>query len=135
MSEFDALRLRAKEIGVVLVESNEFDRVFYFAEKWGHIKRLGSLADVEQWLTHIWGSPSAVVGCVEWLFVGGPQDGLTHWVGQGDRAAFGGVVYKGLNVHEFGRLYRVGFLDPNDLVPSRVRELIRKTGVKHISAL
>lgn len=70
---------------------------------------------------------------IQWLFIGGPRDGQTIWIKQGGRVAVDGVIYQGRNHLDNWRLYRVGFLDPNDLLPSRVRELIHKMGVHHIA--
>lgn len=70
---------------------------------------------------------------IQWLLIGGPRDGQTVWIVQGDHVTVDGVVYQGQNYLDNGRLYRVGFLNPNDLLPSRVRYLIHKTGVQQLA--
>ena len=70
---------------------------------------------------------------IQWLLVGGPLDGKTVWVKRGGRVQVGGATYSGQNYPHDGRLYRVGFVDPNDLEPSRVIGLIRSTGVQHLT--
>lgn len=70
---------------------------------------------------------------IQWLFVGGPHDGKTLWIKQGGRVAYDGAVYQGQNYLYNGRLYRVGFIDPNDLTPSKVAKLIAETGLAHIA--
>ena len=74
---------------------------------------------------------------IQWLFVGGPADGKTMWIKHGASVRIltddGGVCYRGENWLENGRLYRVGALDRNDLLPSKVRALIESTGLQHIA--
>ncbi len=75
---------------------------------------------------------------VQWLLVGGPADGKTVWVKAGISVRWPGgdgktYEYRGQNYLEGGRLYRVGCIDPNDLLPSKVRDLIHSTGVQHIA--
>ena len=70
---------------------------------------------------------------IQWLLIGGPHDGETLWIKQGSRVAYDGTVYQGQNYLHGGRLYRVGFVDPNDLEPSKVARLIRETELAHIA--
>lgn len=75
---------------------------------------------------------------VQWLLVGGPADGETFFVKDGVTVRWPGsdgkiYEYREQNYLEGGRLYRIGYIDPNDLLPSRVRDLIHSTGVQHIA--
>ena len=72
---------------------------------------------------------------IQWLFLGGPADGKTHWVKDGKyvRWAAEGAKEFEYRGHDFvynGRVYRVGALDPNDLLPSKVADLIQSTGLQ-----
>lgn len=75
---------------------------------------------------------------VQWLFVGGPADGRTLWVkaGKSVRMAVDDdgkeCEYRGHDFLYNGRVYRVGALDPNDLLPSRITDLIRTTGLEPV---
>ena len=81
--------------------------------------------------------PARVVGAMEmniqWLLVGGPHHGVTVWIKQGSRVSYDGTIYHGQNYLHNGRLYRVGFIDPKDLEPSKVARLIGETGLAHIA--
>lgn len=70
---------------------------------------------------------------IQWLLIGGPRHGITLWIKQGSRVATGGAIYKGRNYLHNGRLFRIGFVDPNDLEPSTVGALIDSTGLHHIA--
>lgn len=75
---------------------------------------------------------------VQWLLIGGPADGKTVWVKAGTSVRWRGsdgkdYKYRGQNYLEGGRMYRVGVTDQNDLLPSRVRDLIRSTNLQHIA--
>lgn len=76
---------------------------------------------------------------VHWLFVGGPADGRTLWVeaGKSIRIAVGDddrkyFDYRGHDYVYNGRIYRIGAIDPADLVPSKVTDLIQSTGLEPV---
>lgn len=70
---------------------------------------------------------------IQWLMVGGSAHGQTFWIKYGGRVRVGDETYQGQNYLHCGRLYRVGFINPDDLAADVVGQLIRKTGVKHIA--
>ncbi len=70
---------------------------------------------------------------IQWLLIGGEHNGKTMWIKQGGRVSCGGVIYNGQNYLSNGRLYRIGFVDPNDLLPSKVDAMIRAADLTHIA--
>lgn len=73
---------------------------------------------------------------VQWLLIGGPADGETVWVKAGTSVRWSegkDYEYRGHNYLEGGRMYRVGAIDPNDLLPSKVRDLIHSKTLQHIA--
>lgn len=74
----------------------------------------------------------------QWLFIGGPLDGATRWVGGAARvqvATLGGAYeYLGQNFLHRGRLYRIGVgVNQAPPSPSSVTQMIDDTGLQHIA--
>lgn len=75
---------------------------------------------------------------IEWLLIGGPANGKKLSVTGGGAVRWrddngAEYLYHGQNYLHNCRLYRVGFIDPNDLLPSKVEKLIDETGLQHIA--
>lgn len=74
------------------------------------------------------------MAATEWLLIGGPADGKKVTVLHGETVKWAGDngedwMYQGQNYLHRGRLFRIGVLDPNDAVPSKVARMIDESGL------
>ena len=61
---------------------------------------------------------------VQWLLIGGPSHGTTVWIKSGARVLSGGAIYEGRNYLHNGELYRIGYVNEQDLNTGFVPRLI-----------